>query len=478
MEHQSREDLIRENIELKKRLECIKNNKSTRLRTKSKWFISKTLEVILSKNLKSSLDSLIYELYTQGKVQQETLSQVVHGTIFRLTRISIFTLLIALLPILVLLTQTYIIHQQTGLLDNQNVLVDKQNELIEQQNDRLTQQTYLQEANRRSTLIFEISNILDKIDEELKNIENKNRDLSPQLIARIISLSQRSLPYRYLSNDTLTYRQYSPERGQLLTAILNSDLSTETNDNIFKNSNFKHSFIKDCNLTGKHINFINLSHSKIENVDFRSSSLRNASFFDCILKDVDFKFCDLNFSDVSLVVLKNVEFRSAMVDRMIIDYDEKNDTINKYFNMFKKNYSIRNSSVPDLAYFTIDTHYEEMTRCESIVNDLIRESAFFKKIQSDHPVQIKIYLNNDENKFEKIISRTEEWSIQLDGSSMHDPMTQTITWLIFKFSDLNLYEYDIVNDSTYVLSYNNTYRTRLDTLLQTEYNSEMIEYNE
>ena len=49
----------------------------------------------------------------------------------------------------------------------QNEMIESQNQKIEVQNDRINVQNNLMEAERRSNLMFLMSNILDKVDEEI-----------------------------------------------------------------------------------------------------------------------------------------------------------------------------------------------------------------------------------------------------------------------------------------------------------------------
>ncbi|HMX39511.1 MAG TPA: hypothetical protein PKD78_04255, partial [Saprospiraceae bacterium] len=126
----------------------------------------------------------------------------------------------------------------TVLLYNQNKLLTQQNELVRQQNKRLDQQTYLQEAERRSSLIFLMGNILDALNQELRaDIGAPGvRDLSPQLIGRVIALSNSLRPYRYLGTDSLVTRELSPERGHLLLSIISSQIDPGSLRRIYRAS--------------------------------------------------------------------------------------------------------------------------------------------------------------------------------------------------------------------------------------------------
>jgi uncharacterized protein YjbI with pentapeptide repeats len=125
----------------------------------------------------------------------------------RFTRVGVVVLVFAALPLVVALLQL-------NVLNRQNKLIHLQTELAE--------------SARRSTLVFEQSSILDEIDEELDALPNGvatgNVFLSPRLEGRIVAFSRSLRPYRYLDGDQLTRAPLSPERGQLLLALINSQI--------------------------------------------------------------------------------------------------------------------------------------------------------------------------------------------------------------------------------------------------------------
>ncbi|MEM6805600.1 MAG: hypothetical protein AAF696_29655 [Bacteroidota bacterium] len=106
-------------------------------------------------------------------------------------------------------------------------LLSEQNSKIDFQNKRIVQQNQLLEAERRSSLVFLFNNVLDALDQDLKNpvdslsalrgFDGTQARLSKQLVGRIIALSRRLVPYRPYDyvNDSLSFLR-SPERGQLL----------------------------------------------------------------------------------------------------------------------------------------------------------------------------------------------------------------------------------------------------------------------
>lgn len=139
------------------------------------------------------------------------------------------------------------------------IVAYKANGLVQQQNQYIIEQNVLQESARRSALVFELSSILDEIDEELddagiekgaiqtrgkndeagsKPIEGRPRRrdidnpplyrLSARLTGRIVALSRSLRPYRFLDdNGVLQEKSLSPERAQLLLSLMDSGIDME-----------------------------------------------------------------------------------------------------------------------------------------------------------------------------------------------------------------------------------------------------------
>ncbi|MFN0037280.1 MAG: pentapeptide repeat-containing protein [Saprospiraceae bacterium] len=186
----------------------------------------------------------------------------------------------------------------TMLLYNQNKLLTQQNLLLQNQNFRLDQQTYLQEADRRSSLIFLMGNLLDAMDKELKSDIGQPgvRDLSPQIIGRVVALSKSLKPYRFLENDSLVARELSPERGQLLLSIVNSQIDNSSLRRIFQFADFSASDLKGAVLSGEYLSGINLSR---------------ADLADATLDETDLSRADLSGADLSNAVLARANLRES-----------------------------------------------------------------------------------------------------------------------------------------------------------------------
>ena len=292
------EDLLKENLLLRTELNFYKSRKAGKGIFRN-WMRRTSSNLLVGKGLKSSISQLYNEI-PEKKVTRNSLAEFTAQLILRITRIGIFAILTFAIPFLLLSVQTYILN--------------KQNSLLQYQNTRLDQQINLQEGNRRSSLVFLMSNVMDKIGEEVKQPGNKGQ-LSEALISRIISLSQAFRPYRYLENDQLIDRPLSPERGQLLLALVNSNLKEEVYEKIFLKANFSYADLAESNLVNAYLEGINLKHSNLFKTNFQGAELDYAHMDDANLVQANFDNALMNH--ISLV---NANLDGASLDNVEMEY--------------------------------------------------------------------------------------------------------------------------------------------------------------
>ena len=169
---------------------------------------------------------------------------------------------------------------------------------------------------------------MDKMGEELKAPNNPNNILSDALIGRIVSLSQALRPYRYLENDVLINQPLSPERGQLLISLTNSNLHASTYEKLFQKADFSYADLKHANFDGYYIKGIELSFANLQDASFRNSVLEYANLTKANLQGAKFeetymngiKLNDANLQNSYLTnvkmthaTLKNTDFRNSEV---------------------------------------------------------------------------------------------------------------------------------------------------------------------
>ncbi len=214
--------------------------------------------------------------------------------------------------------QTDLFQNQVGQIDQQNELVRDQNQLVKVQTEKLQQQTILSESTRRSSLIFLMSNILDKLDEELKSSDNK--EISKELVARIIALSNSFRPYYYFEENKIIDKKLSPERGQLFLALVKSGIDSDfLFNNILIESNFSYADLRGANLiglnlTGVKLNFADFSEANLSNSSFLGTNLTKCNFKNAILRKTNFNNSILIGSNFDGTDLRGANFKDSFID--------------------------------------------------------------------------------------------------------------------------------------------------------------------
>lgn len=199
-------------------------------------------------------------------------------------------------------------------------LVFRQNNLMENQNALIKQQMSLDEAGRRGALITLMSNIMDKVDDEIKEqqagLSKKERVsrryfLSESLIGQIAALSHSFKPYRYLDADTLIARPLSPERGQLLITLIHLPLDTACFNQIYRSSTFEDADLKSADLERARLDSIKLNRANLMKADLRRADLRGADLKRALLEQADLTDADLRGADLKVADFTRADLRGA-----------------------------------------------------------------------------------------------------------------------------------------------------------------------
>lgn len=300
------EELKEENRTLKKRLEVFEKEKQKSSRLKF-WLAKKTVILFTGVKLKSSILNALNELETTKNISKDTIADLTASIFWRLTRIGIVTLFIALAP--------------TILFFQQNRLIKNQNSLFENQNKRVEQQTYLAEASRRSNQMFIMGEVLSDLNSELENKKNTTRIISNPLVGRILSLSEAMKPYKYLVNDSLIEKPLSPERGQLLISLIESGIDSAFFENrIIRKINSSYADIQYASLERKSLSYLNLNQASLKNIILRFSDLSNAKLKNANLQSANLVSSDLSGSDLSNANLKEAALIGVNLKGAILNH--------------------------------------------------------------------------------------------------------------------------------------------------------------
>jgi len=194
--------------------------------------------------------------------------------------------------------------------------IQTQNSLIENQNSAIENQNNVIESERRSSVMILFNNLLDKIDETIKEQRKEaNREtnftINPELINRIISVSKGLRPYRRIHKDSIHNDLVSSERGILLISLFRNNLLDEKSRlEIALNSNFSCAEVNgNIELKG-----INLNNVLLDKAFFRGTQLQGAKFKKCKLTKTDFTNAKLQEADFSNAFLIGTNFTNATIE--------------------------------------------------------------------------------------------------------------------------------------------------------------------
>jgi len=284
------ERLKTENKILQDKLNKISQGKQKKKRFRL-WLLKKSSTPLFGKRLKKSISNAINEYKEYKTVSVDTVSDVSSSVIWRVTRIGLFAFMVGVIPAAVLIFQT-------KLLVNQNTLITSQNNLVE--------------ADRRSSLVFVMGDVLADLNEELKYKGSGGRNISKTLEARIIGLCMAMKPYQFIEDGELIKTPVSPERGQLLFSILKSDLGAESSQDILNSADFDYTYLKKVNLgSGSNLKYARLNYANFSEAQMPASNLERAELREAEMSKINLSDANLKRSKLHQANLKRAELLSA-----------------------------------------------------------------------------------------------------------------------------------------------------------------------
>jgi len=256
---------------------------------------------IVGPSLKSAINNIL-DQYENHTITKASLSELITAVIKRLTRVGLITFIIASFP-------TILLFQQNRLIQGQNSLLDRQNSLT-------TTQNHLSESERRSSLVFLMSSVLDRLDEELSL--NKDGNLSSGLKRRIIALSHGFRPYFTLEEGKLSSRLQSPERGHLFTTITMTGICNEDMKEILQTSDFSYAVVGAIDLSKQYLYEVNLMGADLRKANFNGSNLEGANLDKTLLNDAQFNYANLARASLVSCDAIGTSFSDADLTRAIL----------------------------------------------------------------------------------------------------------------------------------------------------------------
>jgi len=201
------------------------------------------------------------------------------------------------------LLSSFLIYRQSQLIKTQ----------LQQQNNKIQQQSELIESARKSSMVIVMNDILDKVDDELKN--NPGGKLSDKTIAGIIEAFNYSFtPYRYLQGDSLSDNKLSPEKGQLLLLLCTKNLDPTSFDKIKRSAHFSGADLRKGDLHGVDLSGADLSGADLSNADLRGVSLKGADLWKTNLSGAHADQANFVGADLRRAVMSWAELNGAQMD--------------------------------------------------------------------------------------------------------------------------------------------------------------------
>ncbi len=195
---------------------------------------------------------------------------------------------------------------------------------IHNQDRQLQEMAALVELVKKQNLEPLMRSLLDDVGEELK----RGNTLSDTTIARIADLSFFFKPYRFIDGDSLSEKAYSPERGQLLQALILMHIDTGSFARIKRKALFAGANLQGGRLKGLDLSGINLHEANLKNADLGGANLsgadlgganlwganlNGANLGNADLKRADMSWAQLNKATLALANLNGANLTNAQL---------------------------------------------------------------------------------------------------------------------------------------------------------------------
>lgn len=337
-------ELEKENQILKEKISSY-DKKKKKVRNR-KLFILQKLggTILLGPKLKKSLIKIL-----NGDLSKDAIAEVIIAGFYRVTRIGLFALIIALIPICLTLIQAILLNIQNGKIEHQN-------QLINQQTTRIIQQTYMADSEMKRPQRSEMNDLIHRMNGYFAMSDT----LSLIAISDISSTTFRFNPYRYLDEDTneLTSKPYSPEKSAILLELLTERIDPKSwrrvkdlvnfdrihirNFLLPTNVDFSYISVNASSFRGSTFPKYNFSHCRMNGCSFEETWIRESTFRstfapNCNFENAHFERVDIHKNTLQNSNFRNVEFWETTFDSTDLVRCDFRDAefIDSYFNEVK-----------------------------------------------------------------------------------------------------------------------------------------------
>ncbi len=345
---------------------------------------------------------------------------------------SLLWLLVSILIVIGGLASSFFIFKQNQFSKNQIHHVDKQS----------AEQLELMASTRKSNALVLMNSLFEKIDTELKN--NPQRTLSKEIIERIAALNHSFEPYRYLEDNQLSEKKWSPERGQLLLMLAKMDIDSSSFYQIKMKTSFLGADLRGVDLSKADLSYTDLRESNFDNATLVGANLSNAILEKASLQKVDLKkaslqksicqYADMQWSNFHLAIMAEADLSSANLSNTNLKEVNLTNANLKWINL--SNTFLNDSDLTEVNLFESNLTRANLERANLSKADLtsstFNEANLYQANMSDvRSPNLKVDVENWFEKLEswKVVGRKkiqEDYKVIIDISPFYKYKLQSI----------------------------------------------------
>ncbi|WP_271765950.1 pentapeptide repeat-containing protein [Aquimarina algiphila] len=314
MENSDCNNLELENKNLKTEINNLKNkekNRRKKLYKLSHRIFQLITKIFFGPRLNKSIKAFIADLRSENRIDNDRVADLISSIIRRVIGVSLFGVIVMLIPFTLSTIQT--------------ISLLKQNQYIKRQ-------YYLDENNKNQSISVLINDLIVDIEKELRDENNKKRDLSDLLIKRIAALTFYIKPeYTYYDS---TKKLKSNERGFILYSLIKYNISKKSFKEIIKNATFSHANLTNIKLTN--VNFdnaylpgVHLSGTLIMNCSFKNTILIGSKIRGSLIWKSTFKGARLDFSSIENTMIRCTDLRNIILENATLKNVELSNLYSK-----------------------------------------------------------------------------------------------------------------------------------------------------
>ncbi len=245
----------------------------------------------------------------------------------------------------------FLIFRQLNFIESNNALLEQ---------DRIRHINMMETVRQRQQM-HSVHSLIDAVERELLDSSNQ---LSYQTIKRIIHLSKNLIPYSIMEGDSLSEKKYSPERGMLLTSLIQLNLDSASWMQIKKHADFSHSKLSGSLLDSADLSYVNLSKADLSGAQLNRSNLSHANLTSCVLinaslqnsklSHINLEYAKLAWSDFSNSEIQRANLNATDLSNAKFDFTDLSYSEMKWANLHTT--SIRNSILNEAVIYGSTLH--------------------------------------------------------------------------------------------------------------------------